>query len=189
MAQKRSDFYKSLNEMRDANQTLGNPLINNIDDSTSVGSELSSFAYNNVNANNDYKEINWDTTTAYQNELNDYSSNRNWWQKLYDTSQNVVNKVGEGFLNFIDGILDAGAYVVGMVGDEKLKQDVQSFMNTDWQQYALGVSQQLSVNNALMTGDLFSNEYWQNWASIFNDENGARKLLDKTANSSYINNE
>ena len=109
MAQKRSDFYKSLNEMRDANQTLGNPLINNIDDSTSVGSELSSFAYNNVNANNDYKEINWDTTTAYQNELNDYSSNRNWWQKLYDTSQNVVNKVGEGFLNFIDGILDAGA--------------------------------------------------------------------------------
>ena len=187
MAQKRSDFYKSLNQMRDSNQTLGNPHINNVDDSTDVGSELSSYAYQPISPSHD--TVQWVTDTQIneanaERDYNEYKASRNWWQRLWDTVQDVGNKVAEGVLNFVDGIFDAGAYVVGLFGDDEFKQGVQDVMNYDWQQHVLNVGQQLNLGNAILTGDMFGGEYWQNWADTFTLD-GSRDNLNKTAASSY----
>ena len=45
MATSRNEYLKTLNKMRDNYQNNGNAMINTLDDSTSVGEELSSFAY------------------------------------------------------------------------------------------------------------------------------------------------
>ncbi len=187
MAQKRSDFYKSLNQMRDSNQTLGNPLINDVDDTTDVGSELSSFAYQPISPSHD--TVNWVTDNQVneanaERDYNQYKASRNWWQRLWDTVQDVGNKVAEGVLNFVDGIFDAGAYVVGLFGDDSFKAGVQDVMNYDWQQHVLNVGQQLNIGNAILTGDMFGGEYWQNWADTFTLD-GSRDNLNKTAASSY----
>lgn len=173
--------------MRDSNQTLGNPLINNVDDSTDVGSELSSYAYQPINPSHD--TVNWVTDTQIneanaERDYNEYKASRNWWQRLWDTFQDVGNKIAEGVLNFVDGIFDAGAYVVGLFGDDEFKKGVQDVMNYDWQQHVLNVGQQLNFGNAIMTGDMFSGEYWQNWADTFTLD-GSRDNLNKTAASSY----
>lgn len=186
MAQKRSEFYKSLNQMRDSNQTLGNPLINNVDDTTDVGSELSSFAYQPISADTG---IDWVTDTQInqansEREYNEYKASRNGWQRFWDTFQDIGNNIAEGVLNFVDGIFDAGAYVVGLFGDDEFKQGVQNVMNYDWQQHVLNVGQQLNIGNAILTGDMFSGEYWQNWADTFT-LTGSRDNLNKTKASSF----
>ena len=89
MAQKRSEFYKSLNQMRDSNQTLGNPLINNVDDSTDVGKELSYYAFANKPldfTNSNQSESIGETDAEEQ-------SKRNGWQRLWDTANNF-GKIG-----------------------------------------------------------------------------------------------
>ena len=171
--------------MRDSNQTLGNPHINNVDDTTDVGSELSSYAYQPIST----QTVNWVTENQVnaanaERDYNEYKASRNWWQRLWDTVQDVGNHIAEGVLNFVDGIFDAGAYVVGLFGDDEFKKGVQDVMNYDWQQHVLNVGQQLNFGNAILTGDMFGGEYWQNWADTFTLD-GSRDNLNKTAASSY----
>ena len=86
---------------------------------------------------------------------------RNWWQRTLDTASEFVSNINEGVLGFVDGIVDTGGYIYGAIsGDHKGAQD---FMNYDWEAQALNVLNQLDVNNVL-TGDVFTENYWQDWA-------------------------
>ena len=180
MAQKRSEFYKSLNQMRDSNQTLGNPLINNVDDSTDVGKELSYYAFANKPldfTNSNQSESIGETDAEEQ-------SKRNGWQRLWDTANNFGNGLLEGVLNFVDDIFDAGAYTVGLFGDNSFKENIKDVINFDWQGYVVAANDQLNIQNKILSGDIFGGEYWENYSKLVLDP---RSITEETKKNSFIN--
>ena len=186
MPEKRSDFYKSLNQMREENSSLGNPLVNTVDDSTSVGEEISAYAYLKTPIYRGFDILN-EQHQAMLDEgeaLQKYKESRNWWQRAMDTLQDIGNNIAEGVLNFVDGIFDTVAYTIGLMGDDSFKEDIKNVMNYDWQAQVLNVGQQLNFNGALLTGDLFTADYWNKWGDTGSAE-ASRYNLNKTGASSF----
>lgn len=109
---------------------------------------------------------------------------RNAWQRIWDTERDISNNISRGVFNFFDGILDAGAWFLGLFGNDEWKKQTQDFMNYDWQSQAVAYTNQLSLSNAVMTGDLFNNNYWDRWFALANNER-AQANEELTAQQSY----
>ena len=108
--------------MREDNNSLGNPLINPVDDTTDVGDEISSFAYMETPIYRGFDILN-DNQAAQLEEgraLQEYKESRNGWQRFWDTVGSAISNVTEGVTNFIDDIWDfsvtATSWVTGLVG-------------------------------------------------------------------------
>lgn len=114
-------------------------------------------------------------------------TDRNGWQRFWDTTKDVSNKVAEGFFNVFDFLFDAGAYVVGLMGDDNFKKGVEEAMNYDWQAQALAYGEKLTGTTAdIMTGDMFTADYWTDWGKIGNAEE-SRELINQRSEYSYQN--
>lgn len=169
--------------MRDRAFAQGMPLVSP-DSGAEEGSELSAFASMGLSQPVDWVTDSQLEMSQYQIDLQAYKQSRNGWQRFWDTFQDVANNVAQGALNFVDGLFDAGAYVVGLFGDDEFRRGVQDVMNYDWQAQVMNVGQNLNLANGLLTGDMFTENYWQNWADTGNAAE-SRKNLDQTGSSSF----
>lgn len=180
MAYSRSEYLKQLNIMRNNYQSNGNAMINTMDDSTAVGEELSSFAYMNTPT----------PSMIQENKLNqDFSDkeDRNWWQRSMDTIEEVGSNVRKGVLDFLDGIADFFIEVAGEVGswfgaDTQWAEDAIEY---DWVTQA---NEALSIFNPsdIFSGDVFTKEYYQEYASIFSDPSNAQAREEKLHQGSWV---
>ena len=168
--------------MRDRAFAQGMPQVSP-DSGAEEGSELSAFASMGLSQPVDWVTDSQLEMSQYQIDLQAYKESRNGWQRFWDTLQDAANNVAQGALNFVDGLFDAGAYVVGLFGDDEFRRGVQDVMNYDWQAQVMNVGQNLNLANGLLTGDMFTENYWQNWADTGNAAE-SRKRAETAATTS-----
>ncbi len=177
MAYSRNEYLKQLNAMRNNYQNNGNAIINTIDDSTSVGEELSSFASMSTPL----------PSLAKENEIKEYKENRNGWQRTMDTMEEFGTNVKEGALNFLDSIGDFLIGAAGWVGswfgaDTQWAEDAIQY---DW------VSQASEVTNIfnpfdILSGDVFTADYYNEYANAFKSPEQARLRAAKRHSGSWV---
>lgn len=85
------------------------------------------------------------------------SSTRNGWQRFQDTLSDINNDFWNGFLGFIDSIGDFSINVLKEMGAFTGEQ-AEQYKNTNWQG---SVEKLYNFPNAVMSGDLFSPDYWK----------------------------
>lgn len=107
-------------------------------------------------------------------------TDRNWWQRTLDTTSEFVSNISEGALGVVGGIVDAGGYLYGAISGDH--QGAQDFMNYDWEAQALNVLNQLDGNN-IFSGDVFTNDYWNDWATVGSSEASRAQLNELHRNS------
>lgn len=187
MAESSTQFMTSvMQKIRNANDKSQSNNLSVITGNAKKVSKPNSNQYGNYKAG-DGSSLEQSTNASTSNGLpTEYTikDERNGWQRFWDTLQDVGNKVAEGVLNFVDGIFDAGAYVVGLFGDDGFKQIIQDTMNYDWQAQVLEYGEIMNPTTYLMTGDIFSGEYWKKFGTLGSAEE-ARAELNKTAQSSF----
>lgn len=168
---KRSDYLKSLNQMRNNYQNYGNVFVNPSDDTTNVGNEISSYAYMNTS-------------------IPAPESARNGWQRAMDTLEEGAANVGRGFLNFIDGIADFLIAASGEIGswfgaDDQWAKDAITY---DWVNQA---NEALLVANPsdFFSGDAFTEDYWKNLNQIGTKQGAQQRMLERREDSFTSDNE
>lgn len=171
---RRSDYLKALNQMRANYQNQGNPLINPTDDTTSVGNEISSFAYMNTQLPNATEEIKAD-------------SNRNGWQRIEDTSRELTNNFYEGLFNAADSLADAFIGLAGKIGglfgaDTDWAEDAIRY---DWVAQATAFTDKMNIPTHLFNGDLFTEDYWNSY-SVLSNPTASRKYINQTHTDSVV---
>lgn len=106
---------------------------------------------------------------------------RNGWERTWDTVDEFVSNLGEGVLGFLDGINDAVAYAYGGIsGDQSGAKD---WMNYDWQAPVQSTIN-LTSPSKLLTGDVFTDEYWNEWGDIGSVEE-SRANINKLHENSW----
>ena len=170
----RNEYLQSLNRMRSNYQSSGNVLVNPSDNSTNVGTDISSFAYMNTPV-----QVPKQTTKV---------SDESFYSKLVATGNEITGNVQRGFLDFVDGIIDAvvwGAGGIGKVfgGSDEWAKDV---IEHDWQSQVILFSQQLT--NALRLDNFYDpnarENYIEGW-SVLGDYQKSKEYLDQMYNNSY----
>ena len=170
----RNEYLQSLNRMRSNYQSSGNVLVNPSDNSTNVGTDISSFAYMNTPV-----QVPKQTTKV---------SDESFYSKLVATGNEITGNVQRGFLDFVDGIIDAVVWGAGGVGkvfggsDEWAKNVIEH----DWQSQVILFSQQL--NNAFRLDNFYDpnarENYIEGW-SVLGDYQKSKEYLDQMYNNSY----
>ena len=170
----RNEYLQSLNRMRSNYQSSGNVLVNPSDNSTNVGTDISSFAYMNTPV-----QVPKQATKV---------SDESFYSKLVATGNEITGNVQRGFLDFVDGIIDAVVWGAGGVGkvfggsDEWAKNVIEH----DWQSQVILFSQQL--NNAFRLDNFYDpnarENYIEGW-SVLGDYQKSKEYLDQMYNNSY----
>ena len=176
--------------MREDNNSLGNPLINPVDDTTDVGDEISSFAYMETPIYRGFDILN-DNQAAQLEEgraLQEYKESRNGWQRFWDTVGSAISNVTEGVTNFIDDIWDfsvtATSWVTGLVGGigsaisgngfeagwEAGTSYVDDLTTYEWEPYLNNFWNQMNFGTQMLTGDMFTEDYWERWGDLGNNK-------------------
>ena len=170
----KNEYLQSLNRMRSNYQSSGNVLVNPSDNSTNVGTDISSFAYMNTPV-----QVPKQATKV---------SDESFYSKLVATGNEITGNVQRGFLDFVDGIIDAvvwGAGGIGKVfgGSDEWAKDV---IEHDWQSQVILFSQQLT--NALRLDNFYDpnarENYIEGW-SVLGDYQKSKEYLDQIYNNSY----
>lgn len=92
-----------------------------------------------------------------------YKNSRNGWQRFWDTVGNFVSNINEGIAKYIlDPIGDAFIYVGGAISGDH--EGAKRAMNYDWTAQYMNVINQLDISHNLMTGDMFTQDYYSRWA-------------------------
>lgn len=153
--------------------------INPSDDSTNVGVELSSFASMNTPLE----------TSVDTDNITETSSERNGYQRVLDTAEELqMNMVG-GIFNAFDSIWDGIVSSIGKVGsifgaDTGWAEDLIEY---DWSTKAKEAINILNPSD-IFNGDVFTSDYWEDYGDIFTTEDGASKLTQQRSANSYISN-
>lgn len=170
----RSDYIRSLNQMRENYQSSGNPYVNPANDSTKPSTDISSYSVPSA-------------TQAASSGSGRYA-NGNWWQRTVDTANDFAGSVATGLLDFVDGIGDFFIGLAGSIG-EAFGADTSGFddaMQYDWQSQAVAFMDQADFAGKLATGEVFSQSYWDDWRMLGSVE-GSRAILEETKTESWIN--
>ncbi len=177
MAYSRNEYLKQLNAMRNNYQNNGNAIINTMDDSTSVGEELSSFASMSTPL----------PSVAKENGIKDYKETRNGWQRTMDTMEELGTNVKKGTLNFMDSI---GDFVIGLSGwvgswfgaDTQWAEDAIQY---DWVSQA---SETTNIFNPfdILSGDIFNSNYYNEYSNVFKSPEQARLSEAKRHSGSWV---
>ena len=151
-------------------KTLSNNTINSVGDTSYETAEMF------LNKQNNNTAI--ENAQKYLDESNE-KSDRNGWQRFWDTIGETINDVTEGFLNFGDDIFDFTVYGIGeLSGNEEWAYDLASY---DWQAQVIKATN--IINPAFyFNGDAFTEEFWTGW-----DSESARAQIEKTASTSLWN--
>ena len=145
------------------------------------------------------------------NEIEDTSSS-NFWDKTVNTYHEFVYNFSNGLFDFVEGIGDAAAGIVGTVGgwfgNEDLKKGASDFVEYDWSKAAAKftanygdlLSAGYNIVNGISTGDwtsidatesaletyedyVYNNGFWNNDIDVVNTiHKGANELTTTTAN-------
>ena len=125
------------------------------------------------------------------NEIEDTSSS-NFWDKTVNTYHEFVYNFSNGLFDFVEGIGDAAAGVVGTVGgwfgNEDLKKGASDFVEYDWSKAAAKftanygdlLSAGYNIVNGISTGD---------WTSIDATESALETYEDYVYNNGFWNND
>lgn len=179
MATSRNEYLKTLNKMRDNYQNNGNAMINTLDDSTSVGEELSSFAYMDT-------KIPSIPSSSNEN-LASIKEERNGWQRSLDTVEDTMSNISRGVFNFFDSI---GDFFIGTAGE------IGSWFgaDTEWAENAIKYDWVSQANEALsvlnvydvLSGDVFTEDYWSDYANVFSSPEQAQFRAEKRRQGSFV---
>lgn len=193
-SQSRNEYLQSLNRMRSNWQNQGNPLVNTVDDSTSVGNELSSFAY--MQTPSDKSKVTFQSESQLSDvknkqELQDYKDSRNGWQRFWDTINEWQSDINEGIANFMDSIWDttvgvtAGVFGGGYFGAKNGFTDwAEDAIKYDWESQYTNFNNKMSTGN-LWNGDMFTADYWNDWGNLGSSD-ASRNDIDKLHASSFV---
>lgn len=146
--------------------------------------QLNDTSFDAVESTNRQIDFNNQSIAQAEEKVKDSSDSRNWWQRTWDTIQQVSNDVTQGILNFADDIFDFAINVSGEVGSwfgasTEWSKDLTSY---DWQSQATNA---LSIANpySVMTGDIFSSDYWND---IDLSQTGSQKKLSVDDSNSWF---
>lgn len=112
---------------------------------------------------------------------------RNFWQRTMDSINEFRLNVLEGTFNFFGGIVDAGIWLGGAVGnvfgaDTKWAEEAMAY---DWESQALNFMNQTNWGQHIYSGDIFNEDYWQNWADMGSAE-ASRENIDQVHSGSFV---
>lgn len=173
----RSEYLKALlNQKKTINandSSLLNPSISNADNVT----EMSNYTVaDGVSVG----------STDIQNETytpETYKDDRNWWQRAVDSVSNFISNINEGIAKYIfDPIFDAGAYLYGAISGDQ--EGAKNAINYDWTAQYMNVINQLDIGGNLLSGDMFTADYWNDWGDTGSAE-ASRENINKLHASSY----
>ena len=172
----RSDYLKLMyGDYSDMVSNLSSDNMNALGDSSI---ETLSTALNN-RATNTIKSVEQQQDTATSEEK---TSDRNWWQKIWDTADSVGLSLAEGLLSWFDDIWDFGVTTADAIagGGNQWATDLKEY---DWQGQVQKGANLLNVMH-VFNGDAFTSDYWtKGW-----DSENARDTINDTLNNSYLNN-
>ena len=189
----RIEYLQALNKMRNNYQSQGNVSVNSEDDSTNVGNELSSFAYMNTAIPSPEQSSTSETSEVQESE-------RNGWQRTVDTVTSFGSNITEGVTNFLDDVFDftmvSASWVSGFFGGvanlfqgkdfgegfENASSWAQDAVQYEWEPYLNNTFRQLNVFNNVASGDVFSEDYWNNWANL-----GSKEQTQEVHKNSWAN--
>jgi len=155
-----------------------------------INNEIAAITTNTMNQLNDTsfdtvelaslksKQAEEQATSAIQ-EMNteiETDENRNWWQRMIDSINNVTSDITEGLFNFFDDIYDFAVNIYGEISGNK--EQAKELVDYDWQSQA---TRAVNIGAGLLTGDAFSSDYWTDW-----DAEGSRNYLEQVAANSYL---
>lgn len=190
MAYSRNEYLQSLNRMRANYQSQGNPLVNREDDNGDVGNELSSFAYMQTEPVS--------TATEQASKVN-----RNDWQRTVDTIGSAKSNIREGVVNFLDDVADFAIVTGSLLGGifagvgtwlfsdshdftegwDTVTQGAQKATQFEWEPYVNEFLNQIDMEQAALSGDLFNGEWAQRWADIGDLEKNKQHIQELHQNS------
>lgn len=73
------------------------------------------------------------------------------WKRVVGTFSDIGNNIGKGFFGLFEGIIDAGAGLVALFGDDDFKKGVQDFQNIDLAEYVMEGTNLLNPGQQLMS--------------------------------------
>ena len=174
----RNSYLKQLYNQRD-NYSNSTGAINPSDDSNNLGAELTSFASLNTPLES---PINADKVTETSNERNNY-------QKVLDTAEELQTNVIGGVFNAADsiwdGIVTAAAKVGSWFGGST--DWANDLIEYDWSKKAKEAVNILNPSD-IFSGDVFSNKYWEDYGKIFSTDDGASQISQERSNNSFVSN-
>ena len=115
------------------------------------------------------------------------TDNRNWWQRTMDSINEFRLNVLEGTFNFFGGIVDAGIWLGGAVGNVfgADTEWAQNAMDYDWESQVMNFMNQTNYGQHIYSGDIFQKDYWQNWADMGSAE-ASRENIDQVHSGSFV---
>lgn len=174
----RNSYLKQLYNQRD-NYSNSTGSINPSDDSSNLGVELTSFASLNTPLES---PINADKVTETSNERNNY-------QKVLDTTEELQTNIIGGIFNAADsiwdGIITAAAKVGSWFGGST--DWASDLIEYDWSTKAKEAVNILNPSD-IFSGDAFSSKYWEDYGKIFTTDDGANQISQERSNNSFISN-
>lgn len=173
----RSEYLKALLNQKRQLDASDNNLVNPSIDSSNIG-ELARLDTN-------FQNVSSVTDIQAPEEERD---ERNWWQRTLDTAHEFVTNIGQGALQFVEGIVDAGAWLGGAVGnifgaDTDWAED---FMAKDLSSYANSFLSKMDFAYGLLGGNYFDEDRMNAWGQDYFNQIHEDSWIDNTSKGGGI---